>query len=247
MFQREHVWCKHWNRTIELMIQDWWTISLKKNTPFYTKIDDNLKIFQLDPRCNRNKNLILRERWLYFRDGLLNYTRQRYSLCRSQIVFFFIFWIRLWFNRKYTNLRFHREDHNIAFSNNLPNFFNIHQSPSLFKHYLGKEKKRHFTSSLLEKTLTPKDSKTWRRFRFEWTAVEIRFGGSIPEATTPLAILSAIFPAPMNPTLKLSAEIGSVSIAKKNYWLKNDFRFWNDDKSYYCCWFQVGMLSWAHF
>ena len=68
------------------------------------------------------------------------------------------------------------------------------------------------TLSFLGRTLTPNDSKAMRRLGLEWTAVEIREGGKRPDWTIPLAILSAIFPAPMNPNLYASIEMGRTSI-----------------------------------
>lgn len=60
---------------------------------------------------------------------------------------------------------------------------------------------------LLSNTVTPIDSKAVRRADPEW-AVRIREAGNIPDLTTPLAMLSAIFPAPIKPTLYESVGIG---------------------------------------
>lgn len=75
-----------------------------------------------------------------------------------------------WIGKKYTNLGFHREYDNIAFVNNL-SFFEDHQfqlsfTPQDIDDGKG-EDKVGLTSSLVEKTLTPKDSKTSRRLRLE--------------------------------------------------------------------------------
>lgn len=69
----------------------------------------------------------------------------------------------------------------------------------------------HYTSSFLGRTLTPKDSKTWRRRGLEWDVV-IREADKTPDRTTPLAMLSAIFPAPINPSLYASAWMGKTSM-----------------------------------
>lgn len=61
--------------------------------------------------------------------------------------------------------------------------------------------------------MTPKDSKASRRAALEWAAVQILDGGRIPERTTPLAIASAIFPGPINPSLQVSRGIGATSMA----------------------------------
>ena len=67
------------------------------------------------------------------------------------------------------------------------------------------------TSSFLGRTVTPKDSKAWTRAGLECD-VAMREGGKRRERTTPLAMLSAIFPAPMNPRRYVSAAMGMASI-----------------------------------
>ncbi|KAM1333197.1 hypothetical protein EV1_009222 [Malus domestica] len=68
------------------------------------------------------------------------------------------------------------------------------------------------TSSFSERRWTPKDSKAWRRLGSGWK-VEMRLGGRTPDRTIPLAMLSAILPAPINPSLYVSVGIGSASMA----------------------------------
>lgn len=57
------------------------------------------------------------------------------------------------------------------------------------------------TSSFEERTVMPMDSKAVRRAGLEWMAVLMREGDKTPERTAPLAMLSAILPAPMKPSV----------------------------------------------
>lgn len=70
--------------------------------------------------------------------------------------------------------------------------------------------------------MTPKDSKALRRTGLEWD-VRIREGGKTPDRTTPLAMLSAIFPAPINPSLYVSLGMGAISIVRRRR-QHHDFR-----------------------
>jgi hypothetical protein len=70
------------------------------------------------------------------------------------------------------------------------------------------------TSSLRGRTVTPKDWKALRRSALEWD-VRIREGGNTPDRTTPLAMLSANFPAPINPSLYVSLGMGAISIVRR--------------------------------
>lgn len=58
------------------------------------------------------------------------------------------------------------------------------------------------TCLLFSTILTPKDWKTSSLVLFLWEAVQIRLAGKIPDLTTPLAMLSAILPGPINPRLQ---------------------------------------------
>lgn len=75
------------------------------------------------------------------------------------------------------------------------------------------------TSSIRERTETPKDSKASRRRGLE-CAVLIREGGMRPDWTTPLAMFSAILPAPMKPSLYVSLGTGNASIATTSFHLR---------------------------
>lgn len=79
------------------------------------------------------------------------------------------------------------------------------------------------TLVLLSNTVTPIDSKAVRRADPEW-AVRIREAGNIPDLTTPLAMLSAIFPAPIKPTLYESVGIGHTFAIWKQ-WNSKDATF----------------------
>lgn len=68
------------------------------------------------------------------------------------------------------------------------------------------------TWSLWSTTVTPKDWKAVRRAEPRW-AVRILAAGRRPDWTTPLAILSAILPAPMKPSFHVSVGIGIGEVA----------------------------------
>ena len=60
------------------------------------------------------------------------------------------------------------------------------------------------TLALLGQMQVPKDSKTWHRLT-EMSAANIRSADTTPAFLSPLAIASAIWPAPINPSRMLAA------------------------------------------
>ncbi|PQQ04463.1 hypothetical protein Pyn_21921 [Prunus yedoensis var. nudiflora] len=87
------------------------------------------------------------------------------------------------------------------------------------------ERERGPNVVVLWRSSTPKDSKAWRRMGLAWN-VEMRFGGRTPDRTMPLAMLSAILPAPMNPSLNVYVGMGDASIAKCDVSELDSVCFW---------------------
>lgn len=82
---------------------------------------------------------------------------------------------------------------------------------------LATEREGEITSLFWRRTLTPKDSKASLRADPRW-AVRILEAGNTPELTMPLAILSAILPAPMNPKLYVSFGMGTTPTMAAAVW-----------------------------